>query len=416
VAPKPTPTPTATAPASGGISIQRIVAGSGCTQVSATDIVPAGTAVEFLCNGANGPGGSTVTRTFSNLTAGWEYQVNNEAWRSAVGPVFSQTDVIANFTVRLRPTASVVPGNQGSITVTLTTSNGTGGAHTTTMGATRLLEVTPTAADLQLSCTPSLVSAQVGSSQTISCSYSARASLGTRQVTLTRVTVPAPAGWAITSLVGTVSGSTLTISPNTVISYSATTPQSYTFTYIITPTCTASTTAQSRILTSAFTHQTTSNITGATFTQQGARLNTSTLAVAVSRNSLNWIETYSLTDTVVSGNLVYRVAASGCSGWNVQVSASPFQYTGPNNGSSIPSSNLQLTQAGSPVVHNGTAAGVTAHATGGPMSSPVKVLNATVGSGNGTYEQQLDFNLTIPGKSRTGTYQSTITVTSTAAP
>lgn len=218
----PAPTLTPTAPATGGISIQRIVAGSGCTQVSSTDIVPVGTPVEFLCNGANGPGGSPVTRTFSSLTPGWEYQVNNEPWRSAVGPVFTQSDTIANFTVRLRATA--IAPTTGTLTVNVTTTNGSGGMHTTTMAATRQAEVTPTAADLQLQCSPSPVTVQVGSTQTVTCSYSARASLGIRQVTLTRVTVPVPSGWTITSPVGTVSGSTLTISPNTVISYNATSP------------------------------------------------------------------------------------------------------------------------------------------------------------------------------------------------
>lgn len=193
-------------------------------------------------------------------------------------------------------------------------------------------------------------------------------------------------------------------------------PRSYSFTYTITPGCTASTNTLSTTLTTTFTFAATSNITGATFTQQAARLSSSTLVVSMSRNGLNWNETYSLTDTTVSGSLVYRIAASGCSGWNVQIAASPFQYTGPYNGSTIPPSNLRLTNAGGPVVHDGTAAGVTPQATSGPMGAPIKVLSATAGAGTGTYEQQLDFDLTIPGKSRAGTYQSTITVTSTAAP
>lgn len=413
-APVVTPTPTPTV--SGGFSTQRIVVGSGCTQISSTDVVPVGTAVEFRCNGADGPGKQAVTRTFSGLTSGWEYQVNNEAWRSAAGPVFSQNDQMPSFIVRLRPTAAATPGGQGTITVTVATHKNGGGTYTTTMAATRQNVVAPTAADLQLGCTPASVSGQVGAPQTVTCTYSGRASLNTRQVTLTRITVPVPAGWTISSPVGTVSGSTLTITPNTTITYSTSSPQNYSFSYTITPGCTASTSAQPINLTSAFTFNTTSGIAGATFSQQAARSNASSLAVSISSNSLVWNESFSLVDSSVRGNLVYRIAANGCSGWNVQVSASPFQYTGPNNGTSIPASNLHLTGTGNPVIVNGSGTGVSRQATTGPMNNPLKVFSATAGTGTGTYEQQLDFNLTIPGRSVTGTYQSTITVTSVAAP
>lgn len=408
----PTPTPTPT----GGFSVQSVVSGSGCTQISSTDIVPVGTAVEFRCNTADGPGSTPVTRTFSGLTAGWEYQVNNEIWRSSPGPVYSQADLIPQFTLRLRPSASVTPGSQGFVTVQLSTNNGSG-AYTATVGATlQTSGAAPTAADLQLACSPASISANVNAAQTVTCTYSGRASLNTRQVTLTRITVPVPAGWSITSLVGTVTGGTLTITPNATIAYSATSPQGYTFTYTLVPGCGASTTAQPINLTSAFSFNSTTGIVGATFSQQVNRLNTSSLSVAIGSNSLVWNETYSLTDSSVQGSLTYQVVANGCSGWNVQVSASPFQYTGPNNGTSIPASNLRLTATGNPMVISGAGTGVSAQAFTGPINTPLKVLSATAGSGNGTYQQQLDFNLTIPGRSVAGTYQSTITVSAVAAP
>lgn len=412
----PTPTPLAPTPTpSGGFSVQRIVSGSGCTQVSSTDVVPVGTAVEFRCIAANGPGGSTVTRTFSGLTTGWEYQVNNEAWRSSAGPAFSQADAIPAFTLRLRPTGVVASGSQGFVTVRLATSNGTG-AYTTTVGATREGVVAPTAADLQLTCNPASVSSQVNAAQIVNCTYSGRSSLGTRQITLTRITVPAPAGWSITSPVGSVAGTTLTIAPNTAITFSATSPQSYSFSYTLAPGCTASTTAQPIQLTSAFAFNTTTGIAGTTFIQQAIRLNTSSLTVAISSNSLVWNNTYSLVDSTVHGNLTYQVDSNGCSGWNVQVSASAYQYTGPNNGTSIPSSNLQLTATGDPIVISGVGTGVSRQPSTGPFNAPLKVLSAAAGSGNGTYQQQLDIDLTIPGRSVAGTYQSTITVSSAAAP
>lgn len=422
VAPTPTPTsapkpvsPTPTPTPSGDFSVQRIVSGSGCTQISSTDIVPAGTAVEFRCNAADGPGSSAVTRTFSGLTVGWEYQVNNEIWRSSVGPVFMQDDVIPAFTLRLRPSGAVTAGSQGFITVALSTTNGSG-AYTTTVGATRQDVVAPTAADLQLVCNPASVLAQVNTDQIVTCTYSGRASLNTRPVTLTRISVPAPAGWSITSPVGSVTGRTLTITPNVPITYSDTSPQSYTFSYTLTLACTAPTTAQPINLTSVFSFNTTTGIAGATFSQGAARSNMNSLAVSVQGNSLVWNETYSLTESSVRGNLTYQVIANGCSGWNIQVSASPYQYTGPNNGTSIPASNLHLTATGNPIVISGGGMGVTRQETSGPINTPAKVMNASAGSGNGTYQQQLDFNLTIPGRSVAGTYQSTITVTSAAAP
>ncbi len=338
--------------------------------------------------------------------------MNNEAWRSTVGPAFSQADLIPEFTLRLRPTNVVTPGSHGFITVTLSTSSGTG-AYTATVGATRQAVVAPTAADLQLVCNPASVSGQVNASQTVTCTYSGRSSLGTRQINLTQIRVPAPAGWSITSPVGSVTGRTLTVSPNAVIAFGA---QSYTFSYTLTPACTAPTTDQPINLTSTFSFGSTTSIPGATFSQVAARSNMSSLEVSLVNNSLVWNETYSLLESSVRGNLTYRVVANGCSGWNVQVSASPYQYTGPNNGTSIPASNLSLTATGDPVVISGESTGVSRQETSGPIDSPTKVMSATAASGNGTYQQQLEFNLTIPGRSLAGTYQSTITVTSAAAP
>lgn len=409
VPPTPTPTPT------GDVSAQRIVNGSGCTQISPTDTVPVGTAVEFRCIESDGPGNSTVSRTFTGLTVGWEYQVNDGPWQSTVGPTFSQPDRIPAFILRLRPTNMVAPGSQGSLTVQLSTSNGDG-AYTATVGASRQPAVAPTAADLQLTCDPVSVLTDVNTARIVTCTYSGRASLNTRQVVLTRVTVPVPAGWSVTSPAGTATATTLTITPNAIISYSASSPQSYTFSYTLTPGCTASTTARPINLTSAFSFSTTTGIAGATFSQTAARSNANSLAVSVVSNSLIWNETYSLQDSSVQGNLTYQVVASGCSGWNIQVSTSPYVYTGPNSGEPIPASNLTLTTTGSPFVISGDNTGVSRQPVSGQITTPTRVMNATAGSGNGTYHQQLEFNLTIPGRSLTGSYQSTITVTSAAAP
>src|SRR5690606_37277097 len=156
-----------------------------------------------------------------------------------------------------------------------------------------------------------------------------KSSLGTRQVTLTQITVPAPAGWSIAGPVGSVADRTLTIAPNAAITFSG---QGYTFSYTLTPACTAPTTVQPLNLTSTFSFDSATGIAGATFSQGVTRSNENSLAGSVQDNSLVWNETYSLTESSVRGNLTYQVVANGCSGWNIQVSASPFQYTGPNNG------------------------------------------------------------------------------------
>jgi hypothetical protein len=91
-------------------------------------------------------------------------------------------------------------------------------------------------------------------------------------------------------------------------------------------------------------------------------------------------------------------------------------YSGSNGGSPIPASNLQLTNSGTPTVVTGAITGVTRTPSTGSLATSQKVLTASSGSGNGTYEQQLDVSLTIPGNARAGTYTSTITLTSVAAP
>ncbi len=418
---KPTPTPVTPTPTpTGGFTVQRIVSGSGCTQVSATDIVPVGTAVEFRCDSASPPFLGSVNRSFTGLTAGWQYQLNDEPWRDVVGADDSrQFNTMPAFTVRIRPTEAVNSGSQGTVTVSVVTRGlfgSTVSSYSATLGATRQAIAVPTAADVQLTCSPTSISVGVNTDQVVTCTYSGRASLGTRQVTLTRITVPVPAGWSITSPAGTATATALTITPNAPITYSATSPQSYTFTYTLTPGCTAPTTAQPINLTSQFSFGSTSGIAGATFPQSAARSDASTLAVSVQSNSLVWSQTCSLTDSSVSGSLSYRVSATGCSGWNIQVAASPYVATGPESRAPIPASNLLLTETGSPAVISGTATGVVRQPVTGPIDSPLRVLSATAGSGIGTYEQQLHFNLTIPGRTLTGTYQSTITVTATAAP
>jgi hypothetical protein len=284
-------------------------------------------------------------------------------------------------------------------------------------------EATPTASDLALNCTPNPNPATVNAGQpvTVDCTYSAVSSLGTRTVTLSQITVPAPSGWSIASTVGTVAGTTLTINPNAPISYNEAPAQaqSYAFSYTLTPDCTASTTNQNVAITSQFTFNGGSATAGAAFTGQVARTDASALAISLQTPSaLGWTQPFSFTANTVTGSIVYRLTASGCGGWNVQVSASDLIYSGDNNGTAIPAANLQLTSAGSPAVVTGSGTGVTAQPASGPMSptSPKKVLAADIGSGIGSYDQQLHFSLEIPANTRVGSYKSTIFITSATGP
>lgn len=416
--PSPTPSPTPTP----RIGIRSIVSGSGCTQTSASDVVETTGMVSFSCEARTAGLFVYYSGTVAAPTTGWQYRINNGAWTAAGSSVPTQGTIFSRsvpaFTIDLRPTAAVTAGTTGSVAVSVSCATGCTSApagYATVLSATRAVPA-PTATDLQLTCTPASVTARPGQASSVTCTYSGRASLGTRQVTLTRLTVPAPTGWTIASATGTVSGTTLTITPNATIAYSATSPQSYAFTFTLTPSCAASTTAQSMQVASAFTFGSTSTITGAAVAVPVARATASSLTMSVQDSTLSWNRTVSFQDSTVDGTLTYRVVASSCTGWSVSVSASPYAYTGPHGGAAIPASNLQLTNAGIPVVIAGSAPGVSRVNTTGSMATSRKVLTASSGAGIGTYEQQLDFSLTIPGGSRAGTYQSTITLTSAAAP
>lgn len=359
--------------------------------------------------------------TVSGASTGWQFRIYGGTWTSANTALPTQGVLFRSvpaFTIDLRPTASVSPGSRGQVSIAVSCTSGCAFAqagYSSILDASRLVAA-PTAADLQLVCTPATVTIGAGQPQLVSCVYSGKSSLGSRQAMLTRLVIPAPTGWAITSTSGTVAGTTLTITPNAPITYAVSAPLSYSFSYTLTSSCTASAAAQTMTLTSQFTFGTTSNIAGAGATGQVTRSNVSTLSMSVRSSSMSWSRTASFEDMTVNGNLMYRIVATGCSGWSVSVSSGAYTYSGPNNGTTIPASNLQLTNSGNPIVIIGTASGVTRKDVSGSMATPHKILGASIGAGNGTYEQQLDFSLTIPGQSLAGSYQSTITLTSAAAP
>ena len=106
-------------------------------------------------------------------------------------------------------------------------------------------------------------------------------------------------------------------------------------------------------------------------------------------------------------------------GWNVTVLSSDFDYNGTSPiGSDIPSENFEILTpgdpsvvAGQPVVAAGPLAGV-----GGTLDAARRVIFAGIGSGSGTYTQNLPVSLDIPALSQTGTYVATLTVAITSGP
>jgi hypothetical protein len=380
------------------------VSGGGCTQVSPSDVVDVPNSVEFLCNGATFPGqGQGFERRYSAPTEGWEYQINNDgSWRAG-----SHTTSFGNnapaVTVLLRPTTSVTVGTSGSVTVTLVRTPSNQTEYQATLSATRG-PLAPTAADFAFT-------RSVGdAAQQVTCTWSGLASLGTRQVTLTQIVVPAPAGWIISSNIGTVSGTTLTITPNVTVGHPS---PSYSFSFSLVPTCTASTTTQTMNLTSQFSFGATSNITGPSATVSATR-QAGTLAVGITSSNINFGTLgYSFNPYPINpGSLNYSVNASVCSGWNVQVSATNFVYSGLYGGANIPA-NPNFTLTG---VTNPGGPGITTPTTAGVLGSPLKVLSASAAQGIGTFQQTLNVNLAVPGGSLAGTYTSKVTIEVSSGP
>lgn len=110
------------------------------------------------------------------------------------------------------------------------------------------------------------------------------------------------------------------------------------------------------------------------------------------------------------------------SGWNVSLKASDFVYSGPNRGSGIPAQNLAITSVGPPTAQSGMAVDATdgprvpGDSPTGSLDQARVVLSTNPGYGCGSYTQGIDLALSLPARTRAGTYTSTITTTITAGP
>ena len=129
---------------------------------------------------------------------------------------------------------------------------------------------------------------------------------------------------------------------------------------------------------------------------------------------------YSHDDQTTDGtiSLVIDDSTASLDGWNVTMQAGDF-VAGER---SIPASNLVITNAQAPVHVEGAsideAGGPIVPQGGGTgsLNSARKVLQANADYGTGTYQQDLDVQLTVPGQTPAGEYVSTLTVDITAGP
>ena len=149
-------------------------------------------------------------------------------------------------------------------------------------------------------------------------------------------------------------------------------------------------------------------------------INAGTRTASVTDLALGTVN-YSHSAQSSTGTMVLAVDDSSGTGagWNVTVLSSEFVYSGTNGGSAIPAANFSVTAAADATATAGQAVDETSGpnaGTTGSLDTSRKVLSADANFGQGSYTQDLDVSLSIPGQSRVGTYTGTLTVTVSAAP
>lgn len=424
-APLPTPAPS--------IGIMSIDPGTGditgCTQSGSDQLQPGGTVTstcQFSRFGSH-PADFTVgapTSTVSGAASGWQIQLSFGA--VGTGWVSTQTTYRApadatSFTVSLRaPGTGGVPGATVTSRIDLQSCNPGGSCQTgTTTKSAQIVRID--LGRVTMSCTPASPAAIVRlQSRVVTCTVRVPTDIGaTTSVAIRSVTIPAaPSGWGVvTSPTGTTNANgSVTISPNRMLGAG----QAWSFTLTLAPACTASSSGSW-----AITSRIAPVVGGVSYTEVAgpsvtytatATTPVQTTFASLVSSTLDWSLPFALTSQTASGTLTYRVTGAGCSGWSVSVAARPFTYTGSAPGSSIPANNVTLTTARPPSVISGNGTGVaTTGATGG-LGTARKVISAQSGAGNGTFQQVLDVSVTIPAAANIGTYRSTVTITTAAAP
>ncbi len=136
---------------------------------------------------------------------------------------------------------------------------------------------------------------------------------------------------------------------------------------------------------------------------------------------------YSHTAGSSTGTLVVSVndERGTAEGWNVYLTASDFVENSdspiaqniPNSGFSITDAQDPAWVAGQAIVTGEDANGPYANAGAeGVLNVTRTVLTADAATGSGQYTQDLDVSLVVPAMTQAGTYTSTVTVSTVAAP
>jgi hypothetical protein len=125
---------------------------------------------------------------------------------------------------------------------------------------------------------------------------------------------------------------------------------------------------------------------------------------------------FSFADQTNDGSLRLNVVDSRGlgSGWNVTVASGDFTIGGspiviPADGFVIDEAGTPQHVAGQPIVAAGPR--VPAANSAGALSTDRNPIEADPHSGNGSYYQDLDVSLVVPGGTEAGVYQATLTVT-----
>jgi hypothetical protein len=379
------------------------VQGGNCVQVSASDVVAPGQYVMFRCTSTQAPIRVGVT----SITSGWQWAFLFSNDPNLAPPAYaslnwnstgsasdsSASGNIAQAYFFLSPTSTFLPGGVGTVNIDVKNPSGNQILYSSTLGGYRALIT----ANFQLACTPTSSTVPVPGSQQISCTLSTVGVAGTATVNVSIPAISAPTGWTVTAP-SPSSGTVTQVAP-------------FTFAFTLTPSCAASPNAQPVSIGSNLTFQGVA-ITGPSTSVSGSRATGTTASVAIDAIELSWSRPYAFTAYPTNaGSLSYTVQASGCAGWNVTLSASPFVYQGPGTRIGVPASNLTLTGSTLPA---GT--GITAPVTSGSLDTNLKVLSASLNNGIGTFSQTLNMNLAIPAGTLVGTYQSTVTITVASGP
>jgi len=408
-----TPTATATATATktsktslNTMSIAAAAAPSTCSQSTGGATVAVGDYVTIRCVGSH----PFKIRGLS-ITGGWRWSYSwddpttpNE-WSTGPFNPSSASNKSGVFYIYLGPDPNPTPpavsmaGELGTVTVGVFKTNA--GDNDAPLSTVQLSAVRAVGtADFKITCTPDPITVATSATGTVSCSIDGTNLAPSANVTVDSVTVVGPAGWTITRspASGSLSGST-----------------GFSFTLSLTPVCGAAVNPA----TSNVSMSTQLTFKSVTFPGPGVAITakhgaTSTVSASITGGSLAWTRTYSFAPQAVTGALTYRVTASGCAGWNIQLSATAFTYAGTSAGSPIASSNITVTP-GVPNPGTGAPANVTP-GTPGTLSGPLKVLSASENSGVGTYDQSLGIGVTVPAAARIGAYTSTITISAASGP